>query len=67
MKDGPYSKTNVHGWYASTHRPREAKTETHVEGFSTKGNLRKWSELASARSGPKFAPGLGKKPNLSDE
>jgi hypothetical protein len=60
--DPYYSKSNPRGPYESTHRPDSGsrpKAE-YIEGFTTKGNLKAWSERASANSGPKIAPGLGK-------
>jgi hypothetical protein len=71
MSNDYYSKKNPHGPWGSTPRPslgktfgkepHEVKTAGHIEGFSTPKNIKEWSEYASANSGPKAAPGLGRK------
>ena len=38
--------------------PREVKEEPHVSSLASEGHILNWAAKASARSGPKFAPGL---------
>jgi len=59
-----YSKSNPHGPYGSTPRPSlgagNDPEASYLEGFSSKKNLADWAARASERSGPKFAPGVGR-------
>jgi hypothetical protein len=64
--DGHWGPERVHGMYQNRVRPLQTKSENYMDGFSTKPSLDKWSEWASANSGPKIAPGDGdaaKQPN----
>ena len=57
-----YSKENPYGPWKATPRhrwPDELAKAGHIEGLSTKENLKQWSDRASANSGPRVWPGLG--------
>jgi hypothetical protein len=41
-------------------QPREVKDERPISTLNTQGAIGSWAAKASARSGPKFAPGVGK-------
>jgi hypothetical protein len=56
-----YSKRNPHGPWGDTKRPNVDKPSQHIEGFSTPKNIQEWAAYASRNSGPKVAPGLGRK------
>jgi hypothetical protein len=67
--DPYYSKANPLGPYSGAHRPDAAdrpKAE-YIEGASNKDNLKAWAARASANSGPKIAPGLGKGRDRDEE
>jgi hypothetical protein len=57
-----YSKSNPNGPYEEyRRRPYGNKGQQYIEGFATKENVDAWSNRASRNSGPKTAPGTGRK------
>lgn len=44
------------GWV----EPREPRDEPPAKTLNTEGLIARWVDKASARSGPKYAPGTGK-------
>jgi hypothetical protein len=60
-RDDFYSKSNPHGPFQPIHRPVSGPPAEYIEGLSNSKNIRDWSARASANSGPKIAPGDGRK------
>lgn len=48
--------TERRGWV----EPREPRDEPPAKTLNTEGLIARWVDKASARSGPKYAPGIGK-------
>jgi hypothetical protein len=60
MSKDYYSKANPLGPYAA-HRTSHGSPGEYIEGQSTPKNIKEWSARAASNSGPKIAPGDGRK------